>query len=129
MALEMPDIDHKKAVVISLSGDLGAGKTAFTKGFLTGFGVRSRVTSPTFVVMKRYPVKKSGFKDVYHLDLYRIIDPKELDILGFKEILDDPRNIVLIEWPENGGRFRSTIKVSITHLPEENRRKIDITRV
>ncbi|MDD4930795.1 MAG: tRNA (adenosine(37)-N6)-threonylcarbamoyltransferase complex ATPase subunit type 1 TsaE [Candidatus Colwellbacteria bacterium] len=129
IALEILEIDHKKAVIISLSGDLGAGKTAFTKGFLTGFGVKSRVTSPTFVVMKRYPVKKGGFKNVYHLDLYRIADSKELDILGFKRILDDPQNIVLIEWPEKGGRLKPNIKVLITHLLEENRRKIDIVRV
>jgi len=128
IAVEMEGHTGGKAVIISLSGDLGAGKTAFTKGFLSAMGVKSRVTSPTFVVYKRYPVKKGHFKDIYHFDCYRIRDPKELSIIGFKDISADPRNIILIEWPENAGRISPDIRISIDHLPKEDERRITILK-
>jgi len=128
IAGEMEGYTGKKAVIISLSGDLGAGKTAFTKGFLSAMSVRSRVTSPTFVVYKRYSVKKGRFKDIYHFDCYRIRDPKELSIIGFKSISADPRNIILIEWPENAGRISPDIRISIDHLPKEDERRITVIK-
>lgn len=136
-ALQIINSRPKKAVIVALSGDLGAGKTVFTKGFLASLGVKTRVTSPTFVVFKRYAVpprrafgetgKKRNFDSVYHFDCYRIKDPQELKTLGFKDICANPRNIVLIEWPENAGRLSPTLRVSIDHLPEENARWITIS--
>jgi len=120
------EITGDRATVITLSGDLGAGKTAFTKGFLAAMGVKYRVTSPTFVVSKRYSVKKRGFKNVYHFDCYRIRDPKELLVIGFKEILADRSNIILIEWPENAGRLSPSIRISISHMPTENERRLTV---
>ncbi|MDE2001208.1 MAG: tRNA (adenosine(37)-N6)-threonylcarbamoyltransferase complex ATPase subunit type 1 TsaE [Patescibacteria group bacterium] len=108
----------RKATVLALSGDLGAGKTTFTQGFIKALGVKHRVTSPTFLLVRRYEVespkskvKGSGnsstynlqpitYKDAYHFDLYRIHAVKELAPLHFGKILRDPRNIVLLEWPE-----------------------------
>lgn len=90
----------KSATVIALSGDLGAGKTSFTKSFLKHLGITSRVTSPTFIIMKTFDFpKQSAFKKAYHLDAYRV-GPKDLVKLGLKEILKDPQNLVVIEWAE-----------------------------
>lgn len=94
----------KAARVIPLQGDLGAGKTTFTQGFLKALGARGRVTSPTFVLMKRFPLgaaaKKAGFARAYHIDAYRFRVPKESGALGLKDIFKDPRAIVIVEWPE-----------------------------
>lgn len=100
----------KGATVIGFVGDLGAGKTTFIKAFLRNLGVKGRVQSPTFVIMKSFSLPlagqakrkqkgKNAFKHAYHIDAYRI-DSKSLPQLGFKEILDDPQNIILIEWAE-----------------------------
>lgn len=127
IAFKIVGSEPKRAVIINLSGDLGAGKTVFTKGFLASLGVKSRVTSPTFVISKRYGVKKGGFKNVFHFDCYRVRDPHELEVLGFKDMISDPRNIILIEWPENAGRLSPDFKILIDHLPQEKGRRITIT--
>lgn len=94
------------ATVIALQGELGAGKTTFAQGFFKALGVKQRVASPTFLIMRKYEISTSLQKGVphyhhaYHFDLYRIHDPKEILDLGFKKIVGDPHAIVLIEWPE-----------------------------
>ncbi|MDP3015395.1 MAG: tRNA (adenosine(37)-N6)-threonylcarbamoyltransferase complex ATPase subunit type 1 TsaE [bacterium] len=90
----------KNALVLALAGDLGSGKTTFVQGFLRGLGVRRKITSPTFVIAKSYKLKAKSYKLGYHIDCYRIEEPKELSGLGLKEILNNPENILLIEWPE-----------------------------
>ena len=82
-----------RAVVIGLQGELGSGKTRFVQGFAKGLGIRQRLTSPTFVLMKKY-------KNLYHIDCYRLNKPKDLLDLDFKEIIDDSQNIVVVEWAE-----------------------------
>lgn len=84
--------------VIALSGDLGAGKTTFAQGFAEGLGIKDRIVSPTFLIIRKYPVpdKKSFF---YHIDLYRM-ENIDLKYSGLEEILSEPSNIVLIEWAE-----------------------------
>ncbi|MFH2027499.1 MAG: tRNA (adenosine(37)-N6)-threonylcarbamoyltransferase complex ATPase subunit type 1 TsaE [Nanoarchaeota archaeon] len=84
--------------VISLLGDLGGGKTTFTQGLAAGLGVKEVITSPTFTIMKRYPVEHDTIKNLYHLDLYRLSDAQELADLGFIDIASDPKNVVVIEW-------------------------------
>lgn len=116
-----------KAVVIYLSGNLGAGKTVFTKGLLSSLGIKSRITSPTFTIFKRYPVTKRGFKNVYHFDCYRIKNSRELDTIGFRDILNNPQNIVLIEWPENiKKKIGASVRITIRHLPQNDARKISL---
>lgn len=87
--------------VIALSGDLGAGKTTFAQGFAQGLGVTHRIVSPTFLIIRQYPIpdKKSFF---YHIDLYRM-ENINLKDSGLEEILSEPSNIVLIEWAEKLG--------------------------
>jgi tRNA threonylcarbamoyladenosine biosynthesis protein TsaE len=88
------------AAVLSLSGELGAGKTTFTQALAEALGVMETVTSPTFVVMKRYPTQHETFQTLVHIDLYRIDDVSELVPLRIKEELANPRSLVVVEWPE-----------------------------
>lgn len=112
------------ALVIALSGDLGTGKTIFTKGVGRGLGIKSTIHSPTFILMKRYPLTRSRFKNLWHIDCYRIRYAKELSGLGFQHIIRDPSNIVIIEWPECISRLipKDAIIVSIAHAGGDARR-------
>lgn len=84
--------------VVFLRGELGAGKTTFARALLRALGVGERVKSPTYSLLERYMVNG---RDAFHLDLYRIADPGELEWLGLDE-LNAPATIVLVEWPECG---------------------------
>lgn len=88
------------ATVVGLSGELGSGKTAFAKGVAKALGVLQTVTSPTFVIEKIYKLEGQQFSHLIHIDAYRLSDSNELVTLGFNEVLRDPNNLVLIEWPE-----------------------------
>lgn len=90
-----------KSCVVALQGDLGAGKTAFSKAVGEILGVTENVTSPTFVIEKIYPINWKGFKNLIHIDAYRIEKDSELLHLGWEEIVQEAENLVLIEWPEN----------------------------
>ncbi len=87
--------------VVTLKGDLGAGKTAFTKVLARGLHISEEVTSPTFVIMKSYPISgHAQFSMLTHIDAYRIEDEEELRILGLGALIEDPRTLIVIEWPE-----------------------------
>jgi len=88
------------AVLLGLSGELGSGKTTFAQGFAKTLGVKQKIISPTFVLIKHYPLRVTRYAHLYHIDAYGINKPKEILDLGWKEIIDDPQNIILIEWPE-----------------------------
>ena len=90
-----------EAVVVGLSGHLGAGKTAFVKAVAKALGVAETVTSPTFVIMKIYDTKNETFRRLVHIDAYRLEQPEELEALTFEKVTADPKNLVMIEWPEN----------------------------
>ncbi len=101
----------ENAVVVGLSGDLGAGKTAFTKCVAKSLGIEDTVTSPTFVIEKIYPIRTNGrtrptsngaseFTHLIHIDAYRLESGNELLNLGWNKIISDPNNLILIEWPE-----------------------------
>ena len=117
----------KYAKVLALIGDLGAGKTAFTQGFIKSFGVKTHIPSPTFVIYRKYPIDLK-FKNIYHFDLYRVEKSKEILDLDFKKIIQNPENIVLIEWPEKILKFlpKNTIKVFFGHHKKETHRSIKI---
>ncbi|MEK7062388.1 MAG: tRNA (adenosine(37)-N6)-threonylcarbamoyltransferase complex ATPase subunit type 1 TsaE [Patescibacteria group bacterium] len=122
---------RKSALVLALSGDLGAGKTTFVQGFLCGAGIRKKITSPTFVLIKNYElgIKNYGnYKKIYHIDCYRIYKPKDILSTGIKEILNNPENIVLIEWPERIGRIlpKTAIVIKLKYGKKENERIIII---
>jgi tRNA threonylcarbamoyladenosine biosynthesis protein TsaE len=93
--------NQKGALVIGLEGDLGGGKTTFVQGLAKGLGIKDKITSPTFVILKKYDIKRrtQDIKCLYHLDCYRI-GPKDLSDLDFKEIIKNPQNVIVIEWVE-----------------------------
>ncbi len=89
-----------RAVVVALSGELGSGKTPFTQGFAKALGIKERITSPTFVLLKRFKMNDSRFKNFIHIDAYRFENSKEILDLGWKEMVNGSKNIILIEWAE-----------------------------
>lgn len=93
-------VPGKTALILSLSGNLGGGKTTFLQGFAKGLGIKDKILSPTFVVMKKFEVPGFRFQNFYHLDCYRLKNEKDVVELGLEDILKDARNIVAIEWPE-----------------------------
>ncbi|MFA5386590.1 MAG: tRNA (adenosine(37)-N6)-threonylcarbamoyltransferase complex ATPase subunit type 1 TsaE [Candidatus Paceibacterota bacterium] len=111
----------KKGLVLAFSGNLGSGKTTFIQGFLRGLGIKNKITSPTFVIMKRY-------KNAYHIDCYRFRKPAELVDLGFKKLVNKPENIFLIEWAERIKKIlpKDTIWLEFKHGDKENEREITI---
>ena len=92
--------EPSKATVVGLVGDLGAGKTTLVKELAKILGIKETVVSPTFVVAKFYQAHKVGFENLVHIDAYRIENDSELDPLGWDEILEKPKTLVVIEWPE-----------------------------
>lgn len=119
----------KGGEVVLLGGDLGAGKTTFTKSVLRCLGVKDDVTSPTFTIMREYRGKK--FK-IYHFDMYRLGSGQEAKEFGLEDYIysKDKSSLVFIEWPENVkdilvGDF---IRVDISIL-DEKKRQFDIARV
>jgi len=97
------DIHSSTATVITLEGDLGAGKTTLSQALARALGANGKIISPTFVVMKKYELKKSTYpwKYLIHIDAYRLTKSQELRNLGWQEIVDNRDNIILIEWAEN----------------------------
>lgn len=129
-ALTKGAIEGKSATVFALQGDLGAGKTTFVQGFLKGLGSKKRVTSPTFVLMRRHKLSGQRIKNVFHIDAYRLKKPEHLAALELDVILNGPHNVVLIEWPEQAKRFlpKGTVRLQFKYGKKENERTISITR-
>lgn len=90
-----------KATIVGLYGELGTGKTTFTQFVAKELKVKKKVNSPTFVIMKRYALKNSKYKNLFHIDAYRLKNKKELLHLGWEEIIENKKHLVFIEWPEN----------------------------
>lgn len=112
-------LENKKALVIGLEGELGSGKTTFVQGLANGLKIKERITSPTFVIMKRI-----GW--FYHIDCYRINSPQELIDLGFKEIINQTENLVVIEWAEKVKKNlpKNTYWINFKHFGQDKRRII-----
>lgn len=106
--------------IVFLEGDLGAGKTTLVRGFLREKGYEGPVRSPTYTLVEPYPLAD---ETVYHLDLYRLADPEELEYLGLRDMLQ-ARNILLIEWPERGQGWlpQADLELHIRH--QQDGRKI-----
>ena len=101
LAKEIAAIRSDHARVIALSGNLGAGKTTFVQGFARALGIRERIQSPTFVLMKIYSLKRrKNIKHLVHIDAYRIESLREIEHLGLRELFDDKDAVILIEWAD-----------------------------
>ncbi len=115
-----------EATVVTLSGELGAGKTTLTQQIARELGAKEQITSPTFVLMKQYKLPKLStfnFQLLTHVDAYRIEKNSELEKLGWNELISNPNNIVIIEWPEQvpGLIPKHALNVSLTHKNTETR--------
>ncbi len=109
MVVDLPDETATRALagamaairprhgVVHLEGDLGAGKTTWVRGFLQSAGHDGPVRSPTYTLIEPYAL---GDERLFHLDLYRLSDPEELEFIGLRELLDD--GLLLVEWPDRG---------------------------
>lgn len=92
------------STIVALSGELGAGKTVFTKGIARALGVETQVTSPTFVLQKIYQLSEgTPWKRLVHIDAYRLEGEKEFEAIGWNDIATDPGNLIVVEWPEQTG--------------------------
>ena len=117
----------KSPCVISLVGDLGAGKTTFAKGFAEGFGVNQVVTSPTYTIMNEY---KGSIMPLYHFDMYRLSSMEEAINCGFEEYFDlkTLKGVVLVEWAKNVEGLLPAYHVQISfNKIDETKREISIT--
>lgn len=117
----------KGAAVLGLQGDLGGGKTTFLQGLAKGLGIKEKILSPTFVIMKRFKINIKHFKNFYHIDCYRLNSPKDIEELGIKDIILNPKNIVAIEWSERIKKIlpKSAIIIKFVFI-DKNKREIVI---
>lgn len=90
----------KPGDILALYGDLGSGKTTFTRFLVEALGFSSRVQSPTFIVARRYTKDSEGIKVINHIDLYRLHSKEEVSDLGLSELFNEDEAITIIEWPE-----------------------------
>ncbi len=124
--VSLPQIEELGAMVaralvapalVTLSGELGAGKTTMTQAICRGLGVTAPVTSPTFALINEYALTTGR---VVHCDLYRLDTATEVASLGLDDLLSDPTAIVLIEWPERAGALlpSPTLAITLAHEPD-----------
>lgn len=110
-----------------LSGDLGAGKTTFTRYLLQALGHTGAVKSPTYTLVEPYRICDRA---VYHADLYRLNDSDELDFIGFFEYFDEPNSLVIIEWASKAEQIlpQPDITINITRL-DDDKRQVEISGI
>jgi tRNA threonylcarbamoyladenosine biosynthesis protein TsaE len=110
-------------LLIFLAGELGAGKTTLTRGFLHGLGHRGAVKSPTYTLVEPYDI---AGRRVYHLDLYRVANPGELEYLGLREMLVEDA-VLLIEWPERGAGWLPPPDLEIRLFHQREGRRLELS--
>ena len=126
IAKEILKRKDKSAFIVFLDGDLGTGKTTLVKEIIFALGIKEKVKSPTFTIIEPYELNN---KNIYHIDLYRINDPSELEIIGLREYLNESEAIIFIEWPEKSFGFlkKFDLKISLKHSSEKERKcKIEL---
>lgn len=116
--------------VICFYGNLGAGKTTFTKGIAKGLGIISRIISPTFTLVRQHEFRHNEKVGIlYHIDLYRLENQHQIEEIGFQEIVTNPLAITLIEWPERLEKLpEKRIDIRLKEIGEA-KREVTIMRV
>lgn len=115
------------ATLVTLTGELGTGKTSFTQGVARALGIEESVTSPTFVLEKVYELPEEtsrGFKRLIHIDAYRLESGSALRPLGFDELMQDKHNLILLEWPERVADAlpEADTRITLEVLPDISRK-------
>lgn len=108
--------------LIFLEGNLGMGKTTLSRGIIRGLGHAGAVKSPTFTLVEPYEI---GDFRAFHFDLYRLVDPEELEYLGIRDYFEDDA-LCLIEWPDKGAGFLPKPDLTITISPQDSGRSLKI---
>ena len=109
-------------LVVTLTGELGVGKTTLARAICRGYGVSEEITSPTYALVHEY---RSPRSPVYHIDLYRLDSPEQLTNLGWDEIVAS-RALVLVEWPERAGERlpEDHVPIDLDYVPDDPGRRI-----
>lgn len=116
-----PSSNH--ATLVTLSGNLGAGKTAFVQALAKALGVTEHVTSPTFVLAKNYVLNEQSFTRLAHVDAYRFKEGDDLRSITFEDLYTDPRTLIMLEWPEmvSDGLPPADVAITLEANPDESR--------
>ena len=115
------------ATVVALTGELGAGKTTLTQYLAKALGIEETIQSPTFVIMKHYPLQTTHYKLLTHLDAYRIEKVEEMQVLGLHKLIADPKNLILIEWPENISELLPDKRIDVKIEYDGEGRRVEIS--
>lgn len=112
----------KQGIIVFLNGDLGAGKTTMTRGFVRGMGHNGAVKSPTYTLVEPYELPPWN---IYHFDLYRLADPEELEFMGIRDYFSE-NSCSFIEWPEKGGSLLAKADLTINLAYKNEQREVSI---
>ena len=113
--------------VVLLHGDLGAGKTTFVQGLAAALGAHESIQSPTFTIVAQHEIDLGL---LYHLDLYRLVDPEELESVGYEGFIDPSDGISVIEWPERAGDWLPDRYILVTfEYVDADSRRIEFSRI
>jgi len=117
-----------RATVVYLHGDLGSGKTTFTKNLCMYLGLGLDITSPTFTILKQYPFELLGFKNLIHIDAYRLTSYDDLLKIKFGEYLENKENLIFIEWPSviENDQIAPDMHIRFAHAENTEERLITI---
>ncbi|MEC7579251.1 MAG: tRNA (adenosine(37)-N6)-threonylcarbamoyltransferase complex ATPase subunit type 1 TsaE [Pseudomonadota bacterium] len=120
-------VGFKNSLLINLIGNLGAGKTTFVRGLIQELGFDEFVKSPTFTIVESY---ESDNLKVFHFDLYRIEDDRELQAIGVEDYLTEENAITLVEWPEKSKRYFNNPDyiIELNHCDNDEKRLINIIK-